>query len=193
MHDTSFYYGQYGADMQADSNAKIASELVLKKGQIKSMEYMKKEGDQPVEGELPVNFANTSFHIIYMYPTNITVVSKVSLEIVYSQNFKDDKLLRGLHLDIAKNQLIAYCPQKLIAIANLVGEDKDAWKFYLKKGKNKLALKSCRSAKQRALVNGTIADTQLKSGKYGKAAEFYARSNYSFEQVSMKFLKYKQM
>jgi len=42
-------------------------------------------------------------------------------------------------------------------------------------------------------VNGTIADTQFKSGKYGKAAEFYARSNYSFEQVSMKFLKYKQM
>lgn len=64
---------------------------------------MKKEGDQPVEGELPVNFANTIFHIIFMYPTNISVVSKVSLEIVYSQNFKDDKLLRGLHLDIAKN------------------------------------------------------------------------------------------
>jgi hypothetical protein len=55
---------------------------------------------------------------------------------------------------------MAYCPQKTIAVANLIGEDKDAWKFYLKKGgKIKQALDSCRSAKQRAVVNGIHADT----------------------------------
>lgn len=129
-----FCYGAYNCDMVNDSNKKIANELVLKSSSLDQIEYLKKEGDTPVEGELPTAFANTSFHIVFMYPTNITVVSKFSREIVYSNNFKDDKMLRGIQLDIAKNQLMAYCPSRTIAIANLIGEDKDAWKFYLKKG-----------------------------------------------------------
>jgi len=136
--------------MVNDSNEKIAQDLVLKTAQLKQIDYLKKEGDQPVEGELPSGFAITLFHICFMYSNNITVVSKISREIVYSQNFKDEKMLRGIQLDIVKNQLLAYSPQKLISIANLVGEDKDAWKFYLKKGKIKQALASCRTAKQKA-------------------------------------------
>jgi hypothetical protein len=31
------------------------------------------------------------------------------------------------------------------------------------------------------------------SGNYKKAAEYYAKSHYSFETVTMKFLKYKQV
>jgi hypothetical protein len=49
-----------------------------------------------VEGELPSGFAITLFHICFMYPNNITVVSKISREIVYSQNFKEEKMLRGI-------------------------------------------------------------------------------------------------
>lgn len=80
-----------------------------------------------------------------------------------------------------------------MSIANLVGEDKDAWKYYLKKGKIKNALASCRTAKQRAAVNGTHAESLFLSGNYPKAAQFYALSNFSFETVAMKFLKYKQI
>jgi len=29
--------------------------------------------------------------------------------------------------------LLAYSPAKIISVANLKGEDKDAWKYYLKK------------------------------------------------------------
>lgn len=38
-----------------------------------------------------------------MYSNNITVVSKISREIVYSQNFKEEKMLRGIQLDVVKN------------------------------------------------------------------------------------------
>lgn len=57
---------------------------MLKNQFLKKIDYLKKEGDQPVEGELPTGFAITLFHICFMYPTNITVVSKISREIVYS-------------------------------------------------------------------------------------------------------------
>jgi len=87
---------------------------------------------------------------------------------------------------------LAYCPTKTISIANLIGEDKDAWKYYLKKGNIKQALASCRTAKQRALVNGTHAESLFASGSYQKAADYFAQSNFNFETVTMKFLKYKQ-
>ena len=87
---------------------------------------------------------------------------------------------------------MAYSPQKLISIANLIGEDKDAWKFYLKKGKIKQALDCCRTAKQKAAVNGTHAEHLFDSGQYDRAAPYFAQSNLSFETIAMKFLKYKQ-
>lgn len=51
------------------------------------IKYIKKESDTPVENTLPQSFALTQFHIIFMYPRNITVLSKISNEIVYSRNF----------------------------------------------------------------------------------------------------------
>lgn len=112
---------------------------------------------------------------------------------MFSQNFKEDRILKGINLDLQKNQIVAYSPKTHVLVANLVGEDKDAWKFYLRKGKIKQALQSCKSSKQKAVVNGVHADSQFKAGKYKRAAEYYAVSNYSFEHVTMKFLKYKQM
>lgn len=98
-----------------------------------------------MEGELPTGFVITLFHICFMYPTNITVVSKISRrEIVYNQNFKDERILRGIHMNVTSNQLLAYSPAKIISIANLKGEDKDAWKYYLKKANIKMALDSCK-------------------------------------------------
>ena len=99
-----FCYGQYSFDTNADSITKVKLEdLVLKSQNLKRMEYLKKEGDQPVEGELPTSFVITPFHICFMYYNNITVVSKLSQQIVYDQNFKDEKILRGIQMDVMSN------------------------------------------------------------------------------------------
>jgi hypothetical protein len=145
---------------------------------------------------LPTGFAITLFHICFMYPTNITVVSKVSREIVYNQNFKEERILRGIHMNISSNQLLAYSPAKIISVASLQGEDKDAWKYYLRKANVKMALDSCTgpdSAKKRALVNGTHANTLFENGNFVMAAQYYALSNFSFESVALKFIKKRQI
>ena len=76
--------------------------LILKQQNLKKMNYLKKEQNkQPVEDEVPTSFAITLFHIVFMYPTNITVVSKISKEIVYFTNFDKNKPpLRGISLDL---------------------------------------------------------------------------------------------
>ena len=193
LNDAMFCYGQYAADMVNDSNERIADELILRSQKLEQIEYLKKEGDQPTEGETPLGFAITLFHICFLYHNNITVISKLSKEIVYSQNFRDEKVLRGIHLDTTKNQLLAYCPQKIIQYAYLKGEDKDAWKYYLKKNKIYLALASCNTPKLRAQCNGLWAESLLQRGNYTQAAKFFAKSNFSFEAVAMKFLKFNQI
>ena len=69
-------------------------------------------------------------------------------------------------MDVMSNQIVAFCPSKIISIASLKGEDKDAWKYYLKKANIKLALESCKNSRQKALVNGTHAEQLFMSGSY---------------------------
>jgi len=59
----------------------------VKMKNLNSVKYLKKDGDTPVENELPICFSITAFHIIYVYPKNITVLSKISSEIVFYKNF----------------------------------------------------------------------------------------------------------
>jgi len=42
-------------------------------------------------------------------------------------------------------------------------------------------------------VNGTHADSLFGTGNFQKAAQFYAKSNFSFEAVTLKFIKAKQI
>jgi hypothetical protein len=63
------------------------------------------------------------FHIIFMYPTNITVVSKISRQVVYNNSFEKLKPLRGVLLDTKKHQLLSFSNKERIMIASLKGED----------------------------------------------------------------------
>jgi len=125
---------------------------------------------------------------VFQYPTNLTVVSKISREIVYSNNFEAIKPIRGIQMDLAANDLMVYFPKETISIANLKGEDQDAWKYYLKKGIVKKALANCRTPKQKAYVSGIYAEQLFSGGRYELAAQYYARSHFSFETVTLKFL-----
>lgn len=86
------------------------------------IKYLKKESDSPVENEMPVSFAITQFHILFMYPKNITVLSKISNEIVYRRNF-DTLNLNGIQVDQIYNRILLYSSKEPVYIANLKGED----------------------------------------------------------------------
>ena len=100
--------------------------------------YLKKEGDSPEENELPLAFTLTQFHIVFIYPKNITILSNISNEIVYYQNF-ENQYLQGIQLDQQFNRLILFS-NKEVLISFLKGEDEDAWKYYLKRSMIKEAL-----------------------------------------------------
>ena len=89
MNESQFIYGSYEVEDLSASNPNGFEGLIFKKDHLKYITYVKKErGLQPTEIEIPQSFAITMFHIIFMYPTNITVVSKISRQVVYNNNFE---------------------------------------------------------------------------------------------------------
>ncbi len=145
------------------------------------------------ENVLPHSFAVTQFHIVYMYPRNITVLSKISKEIVYSCKFDEAQdPLQAICLDLRKNKLLLSSKSHPLLIAHLNGEDQDAWRYYLKREEFLQAIFACKNGKQRAFASGFYADHLFKRGKFEKAAELYAQSDKTFEEVALKFLRAKK-
>lgn len=85
----------------------MLGEFIIKRKNLTMIKYLKKDSDTPVENALPNSFALTQFHIIFMYPKNITVLSKISNEIVFSRNF-DSQELQGVNVDMAYNRVLLY-------------------------------------------------------------------------------------
>ena len=182
MNEFCFYYGSYNQD-----------EYILKKRSLEQAAYLKKEGDQLTENVLPHSFAVTQFHIVYMYPRNITVLSKISKEIVYSCKFDETQdPLQAICLDLRKNKLLLNSKSHPLLVAHLNGEDQDAWRYYLKREEFLQAIFACKNGKQRAFASGFYADHLFKRGKFEKAAELYAQSDKTFEEVALKFLRAKK-
>lgn len=127
-----------------------------------------------------------------MYPTNITVVSKISRQVVFNNNFEKQRQLRGVCLDLQKYQLLSFSHKERIMVASLEGEDQDAWKYFLKEKNIKIALTYCRTGKQRAYVSAIFANQLFKQGKYDIAAVHYIQSGLTFETVCLKYLEANQ-
>jgi len=70
-----------------------------------------------------------------MYPRNITVLSKISREIVYSTQLtgQDGGALTSIQCDLRKNRIMVNSKQAPIYIAYLKGEETDAWRYYLRR------------------------------------------------------------
>ena len=166
----------------------IQGDFIVKKKGLTMSKYLKKESDSPVENTLPNAFAITQFHIVFMYPKNLTILSKISNEIVYSKNFESHDL-QGIVCDIVYNRLLLFGKVQPVQIAYLKGEDQDAWKYYLKKGLIKDALNHCKNPKQKAFVAGIYADQLFQKEKYELAADYYSKSEKTFEEVTLKFLR----
>jgi len=120
----------------------------------------------------PVSFMITQFHIIFVYPGNLTVLSNISQEIVYSRNF-DSISIRGSVFDLFQRHVLLIGQKDQLEYSLLENEDRDAWKQYLKRGHIKQALENCQSS-QRAYVAGIYADQLFLKKKYREAAKFYA-------------------
>ena len=96
MNDNQFCFGNYSTPDRPLNKLNQAEDFILKQGSLNRMNYVMKEGESAKENVLPSSFAITQFHIVFLYPTNMTVVSMISQQIVYSLNQHKDLLMREI-------------------------------------------------------------------------------------------------
>eukprot|EP01087_Luapelamoeba_hula_P008479 TRINITY_DN2114_c0_g1_i4.p1 TRINITY_DN2114_c0_g1~~TRINITY_DN2114_c0_g1_i4.p1 ORF type:complete len:616 (+),score=130.46 TRINITY_DN2114_c0_g1_i4:1191-3038(+) len=68
-------------------------------------------------------------------------------------------------------------------------EDRFVWRLYLDKGLFEEALQHCKTPQQRDTVWTAQADSYFAKHVYGLAAEYYGKTNKSFEEVALKFIE----
>ena len=100
---------------------------------------------------------------------------------------KPGEEVRGITADGVRKTYWVYTDQSLFEL--VVGnEDRDVWKVYLSKGKFDVALKYAKTAAQRDAITTAQAHAYFAEGRYFPAAEAYARSSVTFEEVTLKFI-----
>lgn len=74
---------------------------MAKQKNFKLVPFLKKDRKEVTDTELPLDFCITDFHIVFMYLDNVTVLSKVTKEVVFdhSQDFSQDNRYVGVIFD----------------------------------------------------------------------------------------------
>ena len=97
-------------------------------------------------------------------------------------------IVRNSVYDLFSQRVLVVGPKDMIEYSALEKEDKDAWKQYLKKGQVGQALEHCQSS-DKPHVAGIYADQLFLKKQFKEAANFYAQSNKTFEEVTLRFIQ----
>mmetsp|Transcript_34578 Transcript_34578/g.52880 ORF Transcript_34578/g.52880 Transcript_34578/m.52880 type:complete len:169 (+) Transcript_34578:225-731(+) len=159
-HEHKFCFGNFQYTTRLNEITQQEEEVVkcLTQDELQKIAYVKREKEKPEEAERPVTYLLSQFHIIFVYTSNLTVLSSITEEVVYSFNFDlDTYKFRSAVFDNMKKYVLLQGQRDQLEYSPLENEGVDAWKQFLKKGHIKQALQNC-SAKQRPYVAGIYAD-----------------------------------
>jgi hypothetical protein len=142
------------------------------------------------EEEIPESVAITEYNLYLLYANNLTVISRITKEIEYSHNFRQNEVMHYIMHDPSSKSMWI-CSSRSVNRLMIVQENKDLWKQHLERGNFKDALKLCEddNEKHAGYVAGLYADHEFDKGKYEEAAILYMKSNRSFEEVVLKYVK----
>lgn len=98
---------------------------------------------------------------------------------------KDERVI-ALTTDVLNKTIWLYTQSSIFELS-VAEEDQDLWSVYLEKQSFEAALKYTKTPKQRSLVHAAQGDAYFAQGRYIQAAEAYAQSSKSFEEVVLRF------
>ena len=116
----------------------------------------------------------------------------VSNKVVYERQSKEE--LKGLYADPITGNIWIYSEKELYVI-HVKDEDKDIWKLFLQFGKEgkpqyfEKALQLCKTEEAREEVYRAQGNYYFSEKNYRMAAEFFAKTSVSLEEVSLLFME----
>ncbi|CAG7852334.1 Vacuolar protein sorting-associated protein 18 homolog [Serendipita indica DSM 11827] len=136
--------------------------------------------------EVPVSISLTEFHFLSLFNERISSVSTLDSKADYEEiiPLKPSERMLGLASDPVSETYWVYTDSSLFELTTK-NETRDVWQVYMRRGEFDAALKYARTPHQRDTVIAAQGDAYLSQKQYAKAAERFAQTSRSFEQVAL--------
>ena len=146
------------------------------------------QGHKEVGAE-PLSVIHTNNHIFILYKDCLSVISKLTYNIVHTQYFQIEYDQMLYHEFAKDNGIIILNSHNGLYQISLKDENNDIWKDYLEIGDYQKAQNFCGSDKLKQRINRIDAEYEFEERKDGfNAASKYASSDEKFEIVCLKYL-----
>lgn len=153
-------------------------------GQMKPVQY-------PRGIETLVGIGMTNYHLYFLCPTSLLIVSKISQQVVHTIEFEKRQgyEMIGIHFDERTHSFFAWS-YKFVYQILVENEGRDVWKYYVEQNLFEDAIRFCEKVGSSALpkVKGMFADYLYQSSRYIEAAEAYAESECPFENIALRLI-----
>ncbi|KAJ8042892.1 Vacuolar protein sorting-associated protein 18-like [Holothuria leucospilota] len=138
----------------------------------------------------PISMILTEFHVLLLYSDRVQVICTLN-ETPIDEDLYQAKFgrLLGMCRDDIKGTIWTYSDQAVF-MYKVTREARDVWKIYLGKGEFNLALTFCQDNQaQRDEVLRKQAQHFFDQGQFDKSALYFASTEMSFEEVTLKFIE----
>ncbi|KIJ45146.1 hypothetical protein M422DRAFT_251339 [Sphaerobolus stellatus SS14] len=138
---------------------------------------------------LPLSMGMTEFHFVLLYLDKVVAIRRLDYKVIYEENLplKPGEEVRGMTVDHIRKTYWIYTDTSLFELV-VTNEDRDVWHVYLEKNMPDVALNFAKTPIQRDHVLAKQADQHFDAGRYIQAAQCYAQSSKSFEEVVLRFI-----
>ncbi|XP_030378216.1 vacuolar protein sorting-associated protein 18 homolog [Scaptodrosophila lebanonensis] len=140
---------------------------------------------------VPKAFVLTEYHALLLYADHISAICLLNQEVVYNETFDEHRLGRLLNMDrdAFTGDIYVYTDQYVFKM-RITHEERNIWRIYLERGQYELATAHAAGVPQNLqLVLAQRADAAFNEGNYEAAANYYAETDKTFEQVCLKFME----
>ena len=186
--DTGYCYGSFSHNNN-DKSSGLPMEL--KEFTVIPFQKITDKGQKQTNVD-PISVMHTINHIFILYDDCLTVVSKLTSNIVHTQYF-DTKYDQMLYNEFSQdNGIILLTSKKHLYQISLKDENKDIWKDYLEIGQFDKALAFCQSDALKQKIYRINAEQEFSKNP-ANSANTYAFSDERFEIVCLKYLMQKDI
>lgn len=145
-------------------------------------------GGVGAEEHVPVAIGMTEFHYLVLYPHTFQTISRISPDEESSTACPPSIEMVGITHDPSKDVTYVYSRDTVFLLV-IKEEDRNVWELWLEQEEYSRAVEHAKTPAQRDVVLRAQADNLLRRGQPLLAAEHYGRTNKSFEEVVMAFVR----
>ena len=185
--DSGYCFGDF-VDKNNDKSSGVP--LELKKFTVIPFQKITDKGTKIMD-PTPISMVHTFNHIFILYSDCLTVISKLTSNIVYTEYF-DTKYEQGAQMiynEFSKDKgSLLLSSKNGVELIPLKNENDDIWRDYLDIGDFNRARSLCNSDKIRKKINRIDAEKEFKISRLN-SVNTYLDSDEKFETICLKYLR----